>query len=296
VQGDLDIRQSETVALKIREELARRRQSRQWLADSARISISTLEKALAGRRPFTLGTVVRLEEALQSELRPTQEKPAPPPHPGQGVAPETMGAYARAAVRWLEADYLTLRPSFDEPGYVYAYRTVIEWDEEHSHLRFVEAARIDLAFSQTGYVSLPHLSGHIYLITQALGQYRMAILSRPSAAAGGALCGILSSLVPGAGSQLIPAAAPILLIPAAGADNPQLGLVRPGMPCFDEYRRRIDEVRERGFARFPSEALSQAEPLRPRAIVTAAARTAFKVQGRSACTGARATPATGNRN
>jgi transcriptional regulator with XRE-family HTH domain len=251
VQGDLDFRQSETVALKIREELARRRLSRQWLADSARISISTLEKALSGRRPFTLGTVIRLGEALQVELRPMPAQAAALPSESE-VAPHSMGSYARAAVRWLEADYLTLRPSFDEPGSIYAYRTMIEWDEEHCHLRFVEAARLDAAFSQTGFVSLPHLSGHIYLVTQSDGQYRMVILGRPSAAAGGALCGILSSLVSGAGSQLIPAATPITLVPTAGSDEPQLGLVRPGMPCYDEYRRRVDQIRERSFARFPS--------------------------------------------
>jgi transcriptional regulator with XRE-family HTH domain len=252
VQGDLDFRQSETVALKIREELARRRLSRQWLADAARISISTLEKALSGRRPFTLGTVIRLEEAFQTELRPSPARAAPAAEAGPGVAPESMGAYARAAVRWLEADYLTLRPSFDEPGAIYAYRTMIEWDEEHSHLRFIEAARLDAAFTQTGFVSLPHLSGHIYLVTESSGQYRMVILGRPSAAAGGALCGILSSLVSGAGSQLIPAASPITLVPTAGPDEPQLGLVRPGMACYEEYRRRVDQVSERGFARFPA--------------------------------------------
>jgi transcriptional regulator with XRE-family HTH domain len=251
VQGDLDFNQSETVALRVREELARRRLSRQWLADSARLSISTLEKALSGRRPFTLGTVIRLEEALGIELRMLAPQAAAAPIQMVGVAPQSMGAYARAAVRWLEADYLTLRPSFDEPGAIYAYRTMIEWDDEHSHLRFIEAARLDAAFTQTGFVSLPHLSGHIYLVTQSEGQYRMVILGRPSAAAGGALCGILSSLVSGAGSQLIPAATAITLIPTAGPDEPQLGVVRPGDACYDAYRRRVDQIGERGFARFP---------------------------------------------
>ena len=42
--------QSRQVASTIREELARRRISRQHLAEKAKISISTLEKALGGRR------------------------------------------------------------------------------------------------------------------------------------------------------------------------------------------------------------------------------------------------------
>ena len=61
--------QSRSVAALVREQLARRRISRQHLADQAKISISTLEKALSGRRPFTLATTVRLEEALGVPLR-----------------------------------------------------------------------------------------------------------------------------------------------------------------------------------------------------------------------------------
>src|SRR5205085_12136720 len=69
MHGELTVESTESVALQVREELARRRQSRQWLADEARVSLSTLEKALTGRRPFTLATVVRLEEALGASLR-----------------------------------------------------------------------------------------------------------------------------------------------------------------------------------------------------------------------------------
>src|SRR5947199_5780824 len=63
--------QSRLVAAIIREQLARRRISRQHLADQAKISISTLEKALSGRRPFTLATTVRLERSEEhtSELQ-----------------------------------------------------------------------------------------------------------------------------------------------------------------------------------------------------------------------------------
>jgi len=65
----LTAEQSQQVAATVREELARRRISRQQLAELAKISMSTLEKALGGRRPFTLATTVRLEEALGVSLR-----------------------------------------------------------------------------------------------------------------------------------------------------------------------------------------------------------------------------------
>ena len=56
--------QSRQIAALIREEIARRRMSRQQLADKAKLSLSTLEKVLGGRRPLTLATAVRVEEAL----------------------------------------------------------------------------------------------------------------------------------------------------------------------------------------------------------------------------------------
>src|ERR1700761_3703154 len=100
---------SRSLAAKVREQLARRRMSRQRLADEAKISISTLEKALNGNRGFTLATIIRLEQALGVSLR--APKPADPTAELQ--APAELGAYSRAAVRMLEGGYLTLRPSFE---------------------------------------------------------------------------------------------------------------------------------------------------------------------------------------
>ena len=68
-EKQLSDEQSRSVASRVREELARRRISRAHLADQAKISISTLEKAIAGRRPFTLATTIRLEQALGVKLR-----------------------------------------------------------------------------------------------------------------------------------------------------------------------------------------------------------------------------------
>ena len=245
--GETEIEGSEAVARMVREELARRRQSRQWLADEAKVSLSTLEKALAGRRPFTLATVVRLEGALGISLRGTHGTA----HDAAATAfaPESMGAYARPAVRWLEGSYLTLRPSFSEPGAIYAYLTAIGWDEPAGHLIFSETARLDSQFEQQGFVSFPYLSGAIYLVTISSGQYRLALLNRPSG--GGALCGILMTLAAGQGAQLTPAAVPLSLVSLAGRPEPQLGVVRPGDPCFDDYRDCVDRIAQRGFAMFP---------------------------------------------
>lgn len=237
--------QAEAIAARVREELARRRMSRQALADMARISISTLEKALSGRRAFTLATVIRLEEALGARLRPGVAAPAPPPP----ESPDALGAYSRASVRWLERAYLTLRPSFGAPGDIHAWLTTIVWDAERSHLAFAESERLDSAFSQRGVVSVPHLSGHIYLVTNVEGQHRLAILGRPTI--NGSLYGILTTLAVGHGSQLVPAAAPLVLLPLTPGEEPAFGRIPPEHPAHARYRAELDGVAAGDFARFP---------------------------------------------
>src|SRR5689334_6905434 len=92
--------QNTAMAERVREELARRRMSRQQLADIAKISISTLQKALSGSRPFTVASIVRLEAALGITLRDQVFKAS--------LTGLKLGGYAKGGVAWLEGDYLTL--------------------------------------------------------------------------------------------------------------------------------------------------------------------------------------------
>src|SRR6202000_3278084 len=119
----LSAEQSSQIAEVIREEIARRRISRQALAEQAKLSLSTLEKALGGRRPFTLATTVRLEQALGVSLRKSPAAPAPAANAGSDVAPDALGSYSHRAVTWLEGDFITLRPSFGDKDAIFAYRT-----------------------------------------------------------------------------------------------------------------------------------------------------------------------------
>lgn len=250
-EAELSDDQSRAIAATIREELARRRMSRQRLADEAKISISTLEKALAGRRPFTLATTIRLEQALSLSLRARKAEPAVPASPPLavlGVAPGDLGYYARPAVSWIEGEYLTIRPSFGDPDAMYAYRTVISWDEEGSCLRFRESERLDAAFTQFGSVSVPNQSGHIYLVTNRHGQYRLIIAARPTIA--GEMFGILTTLQVERGSQLIPVAAPIAFIPLASVSECAFGRIAQGDRDYVRYRSFLKRTTSEPFARF----------------------------------------------
>lgn len=212
---DLSPEENKAIGGVIREELARRRMTRAALADRAKLSLSTLEKALAGQRSFTLATVVRLEEALGRPLR--NGKPRPDGLP-PGVAPDELGSYARPAVAFIEGRYITVRASFSDPTGIYTYMTEISWDDGASHLVFQESERIDNEFRHHGVVSVPHQSGYIYLVTNRHGQYRMAILSRPTIT--GEMYGLLSTLHLGKGTHLTPVATPIVLVPVDNLNTP----------------------------------------------------------------------------
>jgi len=235
---------SDPLTDRIREELGRRRATRQWLADEARISLSTLEKGLAGQRRFTTATLVRIESALGVALR---ARGRDRDERGGDIAPEELGAYARRAVRWLEGDYLTVRPSFGTDRALCAYLTTILWDEEEAHLVFREAERADAAYSQRGDVALPHQSGHIYLLTREDGQFRLATLSRPTIA--GALCGILATLQAAGGSRLLPVACPLVLAPLRTWPGARFGLSSPGERGYEALAALLGNVEGEGFAR-----------------------------------------------
>src|ERR1700674_362737 len=220
----LSAEQSRQVAETIREEIARRRISRQSLAEQAKLSLSTLEKVLGGRRPFTLATTVRLEQALGVSLRKGQDS-APAAVPVNGdISPDGLGAYSRRSVEWLEGVYVTVRPSFGDKDAIYAYRT------------------------QFGEVAVPNQSGHIYLITNRHGQHRLIMASLPRKA--GEMYGIITTLLAGRGSLLTPIAAPIALLRIEAFLSPAFGRVSPGDASYAFYRAPLRRIAEEPFALF----------------------------------------------
>ncbi len=240
----------------IREELARRNKTRQWLADTARISISTLEKGLSGRRAFTLSTLVKIEESLGLSLR-TQDSASNvhqlPINQNQNqastVAPDSMGSYSKRQVEPLMQRYLTVRPSFSQrKNCLFSYVTTIAWDDALGHLVFEESDRIDADYTQRGLVAVPHKSGHIYLSTNRHGQQRMVTLSKPNIL--DEMFGVLSSLMVKQASQMSPVACPIALAPLTSYPTPILGLVEQHQPPYKDYTALLRKAVGEGYCSF----------------------------------------------
>ena len=244
----LSAEQSRQVAETIREEIARRRISRQSLAEQAKLSLSTLEKVLGGRRPFTLATTVRLEQALGVSLRKGPDSAPTTPLINGDIAPDSLGAYSRRAVAWIEGTYVTIRPSFGDKDAIYAYRTEIYWDEAASSLLFREGERLDAAYTQWGEVAVPNQSGFIYLVTNRHGQHRLITAAR--LAISGEMYGIITTLMAGRGSQLTPIAAPIVFLPIKTVPNATLGRISPSDANYAVYRGRLRRTLDEPFAMF----------------------------------------------
>src|SRR6266700_5767917 len=244
----LSAEQSRQIADTIREEIARRRISRQSLAELAKLSLSTLEKVLGGRRPFTLATMVRLEQALGVSLRKSPDLPPPAILINGDIAPDGLGAYSRRAVTWIEGTYITIRPSFGDKDAIFAYRTEIAWDAAASSLVFHESDRQDAAYTQYGEVAVPNQSGHIYLVTNRHGQHRLITVSRPRIS--GEMYGIITTLLAGRGSLLTPIAAPIAFLPIKMILKPTFGRVALDDANYAIYQSHLRRTTDEPFALF----------------------------------------------
>src|SRR5258708_22414975 len=245
----LSAEQSGRVAGPMRGEMARRRTSRQSLAEQAKLSLSTLEKVLGGRRPFTLATTVRLEQALGVSLRKGPDVP-PAAAPTNGdISPDGLGAYSRRSVAWLEGVYVTVRPSFGgDKDVIYAYRTEIAWEAAVSSLVFREGERQDAAYTQFGEVAVPNQSGHIYLVTNRHGQHRLITVSRPRIS--GEMYGIITTLLAVRGPLLDPIAAPIVFLPIKTISSPGFGRISPDAANYAIYREHLRRTTDEPFALF----------------------------------------------
>ena len=221
----LSAEQSRQIAETIREEIARRRISRQSLAEQAKLSLSTLEKVLGGRRPFTLGdhraagagarrVLAQVASGVracpgQRRCRPRRSRRLFAP---RGRADRRDLHHHASVVRRQGRDLrLSHRDRLGRGGIVLLFR---------------EGERLDTDFSQFGEVAVPNQSGFIYLVTNRHGQHRVITVSRPTIT--GEMYGIITTLLAGRGSQLTPIAAPIALLPVQNIANPSVGRVMSG--------------------------------------------------------------------
>jgi hypothetical protein len=95
---------------------------------------------------------------------------------------------------------------------------------------------------------VPNQSGHIYLVTNRHGQYRLITLARP--AISGEMYGIITTLLAGRGALLTPIAAPIAYLPIKMVASPTFGRVAADDANYAQYREHLRKTTEEPFAMF----------------------------------------------
>jgi hypothetical protein len=95
---------------------------------------------------------------------------------------------------------------------------------------------------------MPNLSGHTYLVTSEEGQYRLIMLGRGTRER--RMFGLLSTLQVGSGSQLVPVACPIALVPLEQVSEVQFGLLPQNEELHGSYREILDLAVASDFCRW----------------------------------------------
>lgn len=164
---------------------------------------------------------------------------------GEGQASINHGAYSRDLYRHLIGHYTTIQPLYEKPHFIRRYRTLIEWDDEISALRFVE----EYPDGEKGHLYIPPSSAFLYLMTVRHGYVRTVlvsqILDKETTMRGLVLCQFRSS-----GNNFMPVCSPIAYIKqqlgAAALSYAEIGI---GNSDHESYDRLLKETVSNGFAK-----------------------------------------------
>jgi DNA-binding Xre family transcriptional regulator len=256
----------------LRTAMIEKKMTQAQLADAADCHEKTVQNLLGGRvvRDQTLfdvcmvlgldydeikdgwhGSVAR-HGVLPSDLHNPMEPHGGPRGPteltalGGMIAPVYMGAYTRAAVDHYLGSYVTLRPDFQTPSKIVAYRTDITWDPEWPSLLFQECARPDAPYSHRGRLYVPASSMFIHLVSLTKGAMRMIVVSQLDR--DGVMRGLITTLNKQRATY-IPISTPIVYAKRDEIDAGALGEIPAGHRAHEGYRALLAETINEGYAR-----------------------------------------------
>lgn len=203
------------------------------------LSVSTIDKALAG--DFSEATLNRIEAILGVKFTAGESIFA-------DQAPDDLGNYTFKSVEHLQGDYIVARPCFANSGRLNVYGMTLSWDEHEACLVFTEKLRGDPKYTQRGKVFIPFGKPFFSLVTTAKGSVRLINLYLPD---GDGVCrGVVSTLHP-QGGNFLPATSPIILKRIdldEVAGTVASGFLMSDAPGYGEYKSLLDSITDEGFA------------------------------------------------
>ena len=217
----------------IREHMTRARLSREAFAFKTKLGKSTVDKLLIGL--FSSRTLSIVEETLQVRFRHFDVVEA--------KADEGLGGYSRSDVSIYEGPYLFVRPSFKEEKVILAFQMSIVWDEATAGLSLRQAGESD--HPQSGAISIPKVSFHLFIYSSDLSCTRHLILSRLDAEL--KMRGLMLTLANTFANSYVPVSVPVVLMKLPNEDQSAYGRLDSNHAMYSRYKQELALAEERGF-------------------------------------------------
>ncbi len=163
-----------------------------------------------------------------------------------GMRRSHLGSYTRAAETWLEGSYLTLRPSFKDDAQSLPIAQDTSGVRMGSICNSARRKRLDHDYTQFDLVSVPHQSGHIYLVTNRMDRCVVVVAGRPTIR--GEMHGLLTTLRSDRGAHLSPVFAADRVSEDQGRWAPPSGVITEDHAEYARYRALIRSTLDDGFA------------------------------------------------
>jgi hypothetical protein len=187
--------------------------SKKELANKSSLSPSLVYKTLSGRLAITEKTRARFDAVLSAERR-------------LGYAWPSWGGYARAEVENYINTFVAVRVQFEDPHTLEAFQLDIDWDEQAGGLIFKEDKHSKLKHKHQGQVWIPKVGGHAYLLTTAVAQARVAIVSRLNEG-DTQMEGAFVTLYTPYHHAYVPASTPIVIMKTNNIEQESFGRITP---------------------------------------------------------------------
>ena len=222
------------IAMAIREHMARARMSREAFAFQTKLGKSTVDKLLIGL--FSDRTLSIVEETLRVRFRHFEVVEA--------KADPSLGGYLRSDVSIYEGPYLFIRPSFKEEKTILAFRMSIIWDDEIAGLSLRQEGEADRP--QSGVISIPKVSFHLFICSSDLSSTRHLILSRLDADL--KMRGLMLTLANTFGNFYVPVSVPVALLKMPDDNDLFIGSLDSNHPMYSSYKEELLLAEQRGFS------------------------------------------------
>ena len=236
----MDDQEKRNISVAIRDYIARNRMSREAFAFKTRLGKSTVDKLLIGL--FSDKTLSTVEEATQTRFR----------HFGivEAKAGSGVGGYIRSDITMYEGTYRFIRPSFKDKNTIYAFPMEIVWSDDIPGLTLRQSPPSGTA--QSGVITIPKVSLHIFIYSDNGGSTQHLILSRLDTRL--KMKGLMLTLANFLANSYTPVAVPVVLIKTSDLDGAHFGRITAEHPSFETYRREILDVDQDGYGRLFSPA------------------------------------------